>query len=169
MMARLAPGTAEPAFALRTEWVLASPIEPIWDALVSPETWPSWWRYARSVVPLRPGDARGVGAVRRYTWSSRLPYRLVFEMTTTEIARPAFLSGTATGELNGTGCWRLAAAAGVSHVEYAWLVTPGKRWMRALTPALAPAFRWNHDQVMAEGARGLARHLGVTLLSHARR
>ena len=32
-------------------------------------------------------------------------------------------------------------------------------------PLLAPAFRWNHGQVMAEGGRGLARHLGAKLLS----
>jgi hypothetical protein len=43
-------------------------------------------------------------------------------------------------------------------------VTTGKRWMNALAPLLAPVFAWNHDQVMAEGGRGLARHLGVTLL-----
>jgi hypothetical protein len=34
-----------------------------------------------------------------------------------------------------------------------------------MAPILAPAFRWNHGQVMAEGGRGLARRLGVSLLS----
>jgi len=42
----------------------------------------------------------------------------------------------------------------------------GKRWMNLLAPLLAPVFAWNHDQVMAEGGRGLARHLGVTLRSY---
>ncbi|HXX83395.1 MAG TPA: hypothetical protein VEN29_05380 [Casimicrobiaceae bacterium] len=37
--------------------------------------------------------------------------------------------------------------------------------MKFLGPLLAPAFRWNRDQVMAEGGRGLARHLGARLLS----
>jgi len=41
----------------------------------------------------------------------------------------------------------------------------GKPWMNALAPLLAPAFRWNHGQVMGEGGRGLANHLGVRLLS----
>jgi hypothetical protein len=50
-------------------------------------------------------------------------------------------------------------------VRYEWVVTTGKRWMTALAPLLAPVFRWNHDQVMAAGGRGLARHLGVTLLA----
>ena len=41
--------------------------------------------------------------------------------------------------------------------------------MKVLGPLLAPIFEWNHDQVMAEGGRGLARHLGVTLLTYGRR
>jgi hypothetical protein len=40
--------------------------------------------------------------------------------------------------------------------------------MNAGAPLLAPLFVWNHDQVMAEGGRGLARHLGVPLLAHRR-
>jgi hypothetical protein len=36
--------------------------------------------------------------------------------------------------------------------------------MNLLAPLLAPAFRWNHGEVMAEGGRGIARHLGVKLL-----
>jgi len=50
-------------------------------------------------------------------------------------------------------------------VRYEWTVDTKKRWMDLLSPMLAPIFRWNHDQVMAEGGRGLARHLGVRLLS----
>jgi hypothetical protein len=39
--------------------------------------------------------------------------------------------------------------------------------MNVLAPVLAPAFRWNHGQVMAVGGRGLAAHLGVRLLKSA--
>ena len=46
-------------------------------------------------------------------------------------------------------------------MEEAWLrgAIPG------VSPLLAPVFAWNHDQVMAEGGRGLARHLGVALVA----
>ena len=37
-------------------------------------------------------------------------------------------------------------------------------WMNLLAPLLAPAFRWNHGQVMAQGGHGLAQYLGVPLL-----
>lgn len=156
-------------YALTTQWVLAAPVERIWDALVAPETWPRWWPQVESVVLLRSGDAQGIGALRRYTWSSRLPYRLTFDMTTASLARPTFIEGFASGELNGVGRWRLASAQGMAQVEYEWTVTTGKRWMQALAPVLAPVFRWNHDQVMAAGGRGLARYLGVRLLALRRK
>jgi hypothetical protein len=42
-----------------------------------------------------------------------------------------------------------------------------RSWMNALTPLARPVFRWNHDWVMRQGGRGLARRLGVELLSAA--
>jgi uncharacterized protein YndB with AHSA1/START domain len=155
-----------PTYALTTRWLLDAPIERVWDALTAPEQWPRWWRYVEAVDLLAPGDEHGVGAVRRYVWSSRLPYRLAFEMTTTALERPSLIEGRARGELNGIGRWRLAHDAGGVGAQYEWIVTTGKRWMNVLAPLLAPLFAWNHDQVMAEGGRGLARHLGVPLRSY---
>ena len=43
----------------------------------------------------------------RYTWRSRLPYALDFEMTTTRVEKPHLLEGEAKGELAGVGRWRL--------------------------------------------------------------
>jgi hypothetical protein len=160
--------SAQTRYALATEWLMPAPIERIFDALVHPVAWPQWWPYLDAVEAMAPGDADGIGAVWRYAWSSRLPYRLTFDMTTTASRRPERLEGRASGELCGNGCWRLARDADVSHVRYDWIVTTGKRWMNVLAPVLAPAFRWNHDQVMAAGGRGLAAHLGVTLLAHRR-
>ena len=149
-----------------TWWHLEAPIERTWQALVAPEEWPSWWRYVKKVVELEKGDAQGIGAVRRYTWSSRLPYRrLSLEMRTTAIARPTFIEGVATGDLNGTGRWQLQELGATTRVKYEWMVRTRKVWMNLLAPILAPVFAWNHDQVMREGGRGLARHLGVPLLA----
>jgi hypothetical protein len=88
-------------------------------------------------------------------------------METTALARPFRIEGAARGDLTGTGRWDLATEARNTRVRYTWRVTTAKRWMNALAPLLAPVFAWNHDQVMAEGGRGLARHLGVTLLHYA--
>lgn len=155
-------------YALTSEWVLATSIDRVWDVLVEPQSWPRWWRYVTRVSLLAPGDADGIGAVRRYTWSSRLPYRLTFDMTTTRSDRPTRLDGIASGELEGSGCWRLHSEHDAAHVHYEWIVTTGKPWMNLFAPLLAPVFAWNHDQVMAAGARGLARHLGVPLLGYRR-
>ena len=155
-------------YALTTQWVLASPLERIFDVLVRPEAWPQWWRYVERVAMLAPGDADGLGAVRRYTWTSRLPYRLTFDMTTTRVDPPTALDGEASGAVRGTGCWRLFMRDGHSHVRYDWTVATQARWMNALAPLFARGFAWNHDQVMAAGGRGLARHLGVPLIAHLR-
>ena len=152
-------------YALVTEWHLAAPIERVWDALDAVEDWPRWWRYVRAVVELRKGDENGVGAVRRFTWASRLPYSLSFEMRASQVRRPTFMEGIATGELTGRGRWHLAAEGATTRVRYEWTVETTRPWMNLLAPVLAPAFRWNHGQVMAEGGRGLARHLGVPLLN----
>ena len=148
-----------------TQWHLEAPIERIWEALVAPEEWPRWWRYVEAVVELEKGDAQGVGALRRYTWSSRLPYSLSFEMRTTALARPTSIEGVATGDLSGTGRWQLRDLGKTTLVQYTWTVTTGKGWMNLLAPILAPVFAWNHDQVMREGGRGAAQHLGVALLA----
>jgi uncharacterized protein YndB with AHSA1/START domain len=51
-------------FHLITEWTFEAPIEPVWQALMAPEEWPSWWRAVAKVERLVEGDADGVGAVR---------------------------------------------------------------------------------------------------------
>ena len=154
-------------YALTTEWVLGAPIDRVFDVLTMPEAWPTWWRCVERVALLRAGNADGVGAVRRYTWTSRLPYRLTFDMETTAVDRPHAIAGVARGELSGTGRWALRTTSAGTAVVYEWNVGTGKRWMNALAPLLAPVFEWNHDQVMAEGGRGIARHLGVPVQAYA--
>ncbi len=151
-------------YALVTEWHLDAPIERVWQAIYDVAAWPRWWPYVLSVEELEPGDASGVGAVRRYTWSSRLPYRLSFNMRSTVVQPPHLLAGDAVGELTGVGRWTLSDDRLTTRVRYDWEVATSRAWMNALAPLMAPMFRWNHGQVMAAGARGLARYLGVRLL-----
>ena len=152
-------------FELISHWRLAAPIDVVWQAIYAVEDWPQWWKYVRNVQELRKGDASGVGAVRRYTWSSRLPYSLTFDMRVTRVERPTLLEGEAMGELTGSGCWTLSVDAASTHIRYNWSVRTTRAWMNALAPLLAPAYRWNHGEVMRAGARGLAHRLGVPLLS----
>lgn len=151
-------------YKLVSHWHFVAPIECIWDALYEVEAWPKWWKYVLAVEEQQRGDAAGVGAVRRYTWGSRLPYRLSFSMRTTVVNSPHLLEGVAQGELSGIGRWTLAQEGANTRVQYDWQVSTSRAWMNVLAPVLVPMFRWNHGEVMAEGARGLAHYFGVRQL-----
>lgn len=86
-------------------------------------------------------------------------------MRATIVDKPRVLEGMAQGQLNGKGRWMLRAEGNTTHITYQWDVTTSRVWMNVLAPLLAPVFRWNHGQVMAAGGVGLAKHLGVKLLS----
>jgi uncharacterized protein YndB with AHSA1/START domain len=152
-------------YSFLTTWVLDAPIDRVWDALYDSEHWPEWWRGVERVRVLEPGDADRVGELSRYTWKSRLPYRLEFDMRTTRVERPHLVEGRAQGELTGDGRWRLFEGAhGSTAVTYEWHVETTERWMNLLAPIARPVFGWNHDWVMKRGGEGLARRLGARLL-----
>jgi uncharacterized protein YndB with AHSA1/START domain len=152
------------AYKFLTTWCLEAPVEPVWEAVYDSERWPQWWRGVESVVELAPGDADGVGQVGRYVWKSLLPYELEFEITTTRVERPRLLEGQASGELAGTGRWRLFEAGPLTAALYEWNVRTTRPWMNLLAPLARPIFAWNHDYVMRNGATGLAKLLDARLV-----
>ena len=158
------PAEAGAQFQLVSHWHLAAPIDAVWDALKATERWPSWWRYVKSVVELRPGDAEGMGSVRHIAWSSRLPYGVAFDVEVVEMQRPRRMRARARGQLDGMGIWELTPEGKSTHVRYTWCVDLTTRWMRLVAPVAAPVFRWNHNGVMRAGAEGLARHLNAKLI-----
>jgi uncharacterized protein YndB with AHSA1/START domain len=161
------PGRSMPhsQYQFVTHWQIAAPVERVWGVLNAPDQWPQWWRGVERVDLLRPSlDDLGTGAVRRYTWKSRLPYRLSFVMETTHVEPHSRIEGHATGELEGRGCWQLTCAHGMTHVQYDWQVNVNKRWMRWLAPLARPLFEWNHDVVMEWGRVGILRRLGLALV-----
>jgi uncharacterized protein YndB with AHSA1/START domain len=147
-----------------TTWCLEAPIDPVWEAIHDSESWPQWWHGVARVVELEPGDERGIGQVGRYTWKSRLPYELSFDVKTLRKERPHLLAGEASGELAGTGTWRLSEGGGLTTVLYEWDVRTARAWMNLLAPLARPLFAWNHDWVMKRGGEGLARLLGARLI-----
>lgn len=155
-------------YVLVTVWRLRAPIDAVWKELETPEQWPQWWRYVKRVVAIRRDGADGLGATRRFTWSSKLPYALSFDVTVTKVEKPRLLEGTAHGELDGTGTWQLSESDGVVTVRYDWRVRTTKAWMRFVAPLARPVFAWNHHGVMRAGGEGLARRLGTKLLASER-
>src|SRR5262245_1045709 len=142
-----------------THWKFDAPIEKVWDAITKSEDWPSWWICVKKVELIREGDKDGIGSVRRFVWKGKLPYELDFEMKVTRIERPYKMEGIASGELAGSGIWTLEQRDGYTAVRYDWNVETTRWWMNLLAPLAKPIFQWNHDYVMNEGHKGLARYL----------
>jgi len=151
------------SYRFTTIWKVQVPHHKVWDLIFNSEAWPTWWRGVEKVEKLKDGDADHVGAVMRYTWKSKLPYRLVFEMETTRVEPMSIIEGKAIGELQGHGQWTLTHEDGFTTARYDWNVETTKPWMNTLAPIAKPFFSWNHDVVMGWGGKGLAKQLGVTL------
>lgn len=148
-------------YAFVTQWRTRAPIERVVGVLRDVDHWPEWWRGVRSVERVSEGDRRGIGAMHRFTFRSRLPYSLAFSMRVTQVTEPNRLTAQATGELEGTGTWTLRDGDGSTRIRYEWNVRTTRRWMNLLAPVARPLFSRNHDIVMEWGRVGLARRLGV--------
>ena len=147
-----------------TIWRFKSPLAPVWEMIYNSDRWPSWWKGVERVERLKEGDENSIGSIHRYTWKSKLPYRLTFDMELTRVEQMSIIEGKALGELAGKGLWQLSMDGEVTMARYDWQVETTKAWMNLLTPVARPFFKWNHDVVMRWGAEGLARELGVELI-----
>ncbi|HJQ67665.1 MAG TPA: SRPBCC family protein [Blastocatellia bacterium] len=146
-----------------TIWRVRAPLESVWNEIYHSELWPTWWKGVERVEELREGDDKGVGSIRRYTWKSKLPYRLAFDMETIRVEPPVLLEGVATGELDGKGLWQLSREGNDTVARYDWKVQTTKQWMNLLAPLARPVFKWNHNVVMSWGAEGLASRLKASV------
>jgi uncharacterized protein YndB with AHSA1/START domain len=152
-------------YRLSTVWRLEAPLQAVWTAIHDSARWPEWWNSVEQVAELEAGSSDGIGSLQRYTWKGRLPYRVVFDIRVTRIEPLVALEGMASGDLEGTGCWRFASEPGVTVVHYEWRVRTRRGWMNLCAPLAKPLFRWNHDFVMREGGVSLARLLDAQLIS----
>ncbi len=109
-------------FELVSHWRIAAPLQRVWPEIVEVDAWPSWWRAVRKVVRLSDGDANGIGALRRLTWATALPYSITFDVLSTRIEPMHLIEGRASGELSGVGLWTLTSDGGGTAVRYDWRV-----------------------------------------------
>ncbi|GAB4437878.1 MAG: SRPBCC family protein [Chloroflexi bacterium OHK40] len=148
-------------YAFVTTWRLDAPVEPVWDAIVAAEAWPTWWRAVVRVEVLERGDDRGIGALQRQTWRTALPYGFSFTMRTTRVEPLRLIEGQAVGDLEGLGRWTFLPEGKRTVLRNDWIVRTNKPWMNLLAPLARPAFGWNHTTVMRWGEEGLARLLAA--------
>ena len=148
-------------FSFITVWKIAAPVEPVWDAMLRFEDWPSWWKGVESVEVLARGDANRIGFCSRQIWKSKLPYKLKFEGCIARVEPRSRIEITSKGELAGTGLMRFASDGTQTTFQYDWNVSTTKAWMNIVAPIAKPFFGWNHDVIMNWGAEGLAKKIGA--------
>ena len=132
-----------------THWRVHGRRPAVFEILKEGEQYARWWRPAYQETR-RVGERKVLATVR-----ARLPYTLQF---TTELVRESpdrELEIRASGELVGTGLWKLEQQGPEVCIEFHWQVRAEKPLVRWLSPFLKPLFRWNHDWVMATGERAL--------------
>ena len=135
------------------EWDVAAPPEAVFDALADARTYPTWWTPVYIDV-----DADGppvLGKVSRQHFKGRLPYHLHTQSTITRLEPPHVVQGDVEGDLRGRGTWTLTPSPGGTHVRFDWQVFADRPLLRALTPVLRPAFRWNHAWAIKRAMEGL--------------
>jgi hypothetical protein len=154
------------AYSFLTTWCVDAPIQDVWDVISASDRYPEWWKGVLEVVELEPGGENGIGALSRTRWRSKLPYTLQFDLRVTRSEPPYLLEAQASGELVGVGVWRLYEGAAGTALVYSWDVSTSRAWMNRLAPIGRPAFAWNHDYVMRQGALGLASRLGAELIAY---
>lgn len=148
-----------PDYQFVTTWTFHAPLELVWQEIKAMDVWPTWWPYVSKVQLLQKGDENDIGAVRRISWKTALPYSLTFDSELIALERFRRMEGRAFGELEGSGIWTFTAENGTTTVRYDWLVKTTKAWMNLLAPIARPLFAWNHDKVMEAGFIGLKNRL----------
>jgi uncharacterized protein YndB with AHSA1/START domain/quercetin dioxygenase-like cupin family protein len=135
------------------EWDVAAPPEAVFDALADARTYPKWWTPVYIDV-----DADGppvLGKVSKQHFKGRLPYHLHTQSKITRLEPPHVVQGEVEGDLRGLGTWTLTPTATGTHVRFDWKVYADRKLLRALTPVLRPAFRWNHNWAIERAVEGL--------------
>ncbi|EJW12019.1 hypothetical protein A33M_2557 [Rhodovulum sp. PH10] len=150
---------ANTGFDLVSDWELAAPPEAVWDVLMRPAEWPSWWPAVTRAEVIERGEPSGVGSYIRFAWKTSLPVPLAFNVRTTRIEPLALIEGVADGALTGTGRWRLAPTSAGTRVRYEWRVRLTAPGLRLVAPFAKSIFLRSHAEVMRSGRAGLARTL----------
>ncbi len=130
------------------------------DILEDTASLPRWWpQLFKKVTIVKPGTGHALGQVAYCECRARLPYTLRFTYTVVEERYPNGSTLASTGDLIGTGVWRLAARDGGVDVEYEWRVRLEKPFLRLLSPIARPFLAANHEWSMERGREDLIQEL----------
>jgi mannose-6-phosphate isomerase-like protein (cupin superfamily)/uncharacterized protein YndB with AHSA1/START domain len=141
-------------YAFADEWDVDAPRAAVFAALADGESYPRWWRPV--YLSVKSGGAPAVGTRSSQHFKGRLPYHLHTNSVITRFEPSSVLEADVTGDLRGHGTWTLTDhIGGGRHVRFDWVVHADRPLLRALTPLLRPALRWNHAWAIARAVEGL--------------
>jgi len=143
------------------DWYVAAEPQAVRDRLRHVAGWPDWWPSCVAVEP-SPPQRPATDEAWRFTFQTRLPYRMAFQADVVR-EEPMAVDTVVAGRVRGEGRWRVEPFADGVRVHFDWLVEPRVPWMRLVSPVARPLFVWNHQALMLEGARSFARVLGVPM------
>jgi len=130
------------------------------DVLEDTASLPRWWpQLFKEVTIVQPGGEHAIGQVADCTCRARLPYTLHFTYVVVEQHYPYGSTLSSTGDLVGTGVWKLSARAGGVDVEYEWRVDLEKPFLRFISPLVRGFLAANHEWSMRRGEEGLRHEL----------
>jgi uncharacterized protein YndB with AHSA1/START domain len=150
-----------------SDFTLTSPPDAVWAVLFAAEAWPSWWRWLKRIDTVREATSgNGVGAIYRNHIGSPTGYSFTFESEIAAAEPLLRIDMILTGEIDGRIRYLLSGTpSGGTNITYAQLVETPKWWMNLLAPIARPGFTWNHDKLMTDFGRGLAKASGGELTS----
>jgi uncharacterized protein YndB with AHSA1/START domain len=152
-------------YHLITRLQLTSELGRVWKALEEVSAWPEWWRWCKGIDVLASGDDDGIGGRYLNRIGSPLLYGFEYEVEIVDVVRPRSITLHSQGDLEGRGLFQVDPTDdGGTEVVFTWLVSTPKRWMNMLASVARPAFIWNHDKLMTDFGKGLARATGGRLL-----
>jgi uncharacterized protein YndB with AHSA1/START domain len=147
-----------PQYRFVDRWVVAAPIERVYDVIGDPLGYERWWtdfvlRVTGDPGPPAPGKANEL-VVKAY-----LPYKVNFGLEVIEAERPTRILSRLSKDFDGTGEWTLEERDGTTTATLDWRPSVNHALIRHLTPVLRPLFRSNHNWAMHRGERQLREHL----------
>lgn len=150
-----------PAYRFLDQWVVAAPIERVYDAIGDVLAYDRWWtdfvlRSTGDEPPPAPGK-RNELLVKAY-----LPYKVNFGLEVLEVDAPRRILSRLSKDFDGTGEWRLEENADGTVATLDWRPSVNHPLIRYLTPVLRPLFRSNHNWAMRRGERQIREYLGVS-------
>jgi len=140
-------------YAFVDEWDVAAPPDAVFRAIADARTYPVWWRPV--YLDVDTDGEPDVGKQSRQHFKGRLPYHLHTRSRITRLEPPHVIAADVDGDLRGHGRWTLTETAAGTHVRFDWNVSADRPLLRALSPVLRPALRWNHAWAIARAREGL--------------